>query len=80
MTRSLRIFYVALFMLILTALGIWSMRSFLGFSTNPDATVLNGRWAKAVETHYGWASLAVLVVVPPALCVVVDVDTLLTTE
>ncbi|WLI45706.1 alginate O-acetyltransferase [Pseudomonas beijingensis] len=52
MTRSLRIFYIALFMLILTALGIWSMRSFLGFSTNPDATVLNGRWAKAVETHY----------------------------
>ena len=52
MTRSLRIFYIALFMLILTALGMWSMRSFFGFSTNPDATVLNGRWAKAVETHY----------------------------
>ena len=52
MTRSLRIFYVALFMLILTALGLWSMRSFFGFATNPDATVLNGRWAKAVETHY----------------------------
>nr|BFE94445.1 hypothetical protein GCM10020185_49810 [Pseudomonas brassicacearum subsp. brassicacearum] len=52
MTRSLRIFYIALFMLILTALGLWSMRSFFGFSTNPDATVLNGRWAKAVETHY----------------------------
>ena len=28
------------------------MRSFLGFSTNADATVLNGRWTKAVETHY----------------------------
>ncbi|BBH35234.1 alginate O-acetyltransferase [Pseudomonas sp. St290] len=52
MTRSLRIFYIALFMLILTALGLWSMRSFFGFNTNPDATVLNGRWAKAVETHY----------------------------
>ena len=52
MTRSLRIFYIALFMLILTALGLWSTRSFFGFSTNPDATVLNGRWAKAVETHY----------------------------
>ena len=23
-----------------------------GFSTNADATVLNGRWTKAVETHY----------------------------
>ncbi|QGA51886.1 alginate O-acetyltransferase [Pseudomonas brassicacearum] len=52
MTRSLRIFYIALFMLILTALGLWSMRSFFGFTTNPDATVLNGRWTKAVETHY----------------------------
>ncbi len=52
MTRSLRIFYIALFMLILTALGLWSTRSFFGFSTNPDATVLNGRWTKAVETHY----------------------------
>jgi alginate O-acetyltransferase complex protein AlgJ len=28
------------------------VRSFFGFSTNADATVLNGRWTKAVETHY----------------------------
>jgi alginate O-acetyltransferase complex protein AlgJ len=52
MTRSLRIFYIALFLVTLLALGLWSVRSFLGFSTNADASVLNGRWAKAVETHY----------------------------
>ena len=52
MTRSLRIFYIALFLVTLLVLGLWSMRSFFGFSTNADATVLNGRWTKAVETHY----------------------------
>lgn len=52
MTRSLRIFYIALFLVTLLALGLWSTRSFFGFSTNADATVLNGRWTKAVETHY----------------------------
>ncbi|MBC3206289.1 MULTISPECIES: alginate O-acetyltransferase [Pseudomonas] len=52
MTRSLRIFYIALFLVTLLVLGLWSIRSFFGFSTNADATVLNGRWTKAVETHY----------------------------
>ncbi len=52
MTRSLRIFYIALFLLTLLVLGLWSVRSFFGFNTNADATVLNGRWTKAVETHY----------------------------
>ncbi|AZC16464.1 alginate O-acetyltransferase [Pseudomonas sp. CMR5c] len=52
MTRSLRLFYVALFLVTLLVLGLWSARSFFGFSTNSDATVLNGRWTKAVETHY----------------------------
>ncbi|MGL5997094.1 MAG: alginate O-acetyltransferase [Pseudomonas proteolytica] len=52
MTRSFRILYAALFMALLLALGAWSVRSFFGFNTNADATVLNGRWAKAVETHY----------------------------
>ncbi|NMX91742.1 MULTISPECIES: alginate O-acetyltransferase [unclassified Pseudomonas] len=52
MTRSFRILYTALFMALLMALGAWSVRSFFGFNTNADATVLNGRWAKAVETHY----------------------------
>ena len=52
MTRSLRVFYIALFLVTLTVLGLWSVRSFFGFSTNNEATVLNGRWTKAVETHY----------------------------
>lgn len=52
MTRSLRILYIALFLAMLLCLGAWSLRSFFGFSTGSDATVLNGRWAKAVETHY----------------------------
>ncbi|WP_166365487.1 alginate O-acetyltransferase [Pseudomonas akapageensis] len=52
MTRSLRILYIALFLAMLLCLGAWSLRSFMGFNTNSDATLLNGRWAKAVETHY----------------------------
>ena len=52
MTRSLRVLYISLFLVLLLALGAWSLRSFFGFSTNADATVLNGRWTKAVETHY----------------------------
>ncbi|WP_166365057.1 alginate O-acetyltransferase [Pseudomonas akapageensis] len=52
MTRSLRILYIALFLAMLLCLGAWSLRSFMGFTTNSDATLLNGRWAKAVETHY----------------------------
>ena len=52
MTRSFRVLYIALFLLVLLALGAWSLRSFFGFNTNADATVLNGRWSKAVETHY----------------------------
>ena len=38
MTRSLRVFYIALFLVTLTVLGLWSVRSFFGFSTNNDAT------------------------------------------
>ena len=41
MTRSLRVLYIALFLAVLLALGAWSMRSFLGFSTNADAPPLN---------------------------------------
>jgi len=52
MTRSLRIVYIALFMVTLVVLGLWSTRSFMGFSTSAETTVLNGRWTKAVETHY----------------------------
>lgn len=52
MTRSLRILYIALFLAILLGLGIWSLRSFASFSTSAETTVLNGKWAKAAETHY----------------------------
>jgi alginate O-acetyltransferase complex protein AlgJ len=52
MTRSFRILYIALFLAILLALGLWSLRSFSGFSTSKETTVLNGHWTKAVETHY----------------------------
>ncbi|MDB6049765.1 MAG: alginate O-acetyltransferase [Pseudomonas sp.] len=52
MTRSFRILYIALFLGILLALGIWSLRSFGSFSTSAETTVLNGRWTKAAETHY----------------------------
>ena len=52
MTRSFRVLYIVLFLAMLLVLGLWSTRSFFGFSTNADATVLNGRWTKAVETHY----------------------------
>lgn len=52
MTRSLRILYIALFLAILLVLGIWSLRSFASFSTTSETTVLNGKWAKAAETHY----------------------------
>jgi alginate O-acetyltransferase complex protein AlgJ len=52
MTRSLRILYIALFLATLLVLGAWSLRSFSSFSTSAETTVLNGRWAKAAETHY----------------------------
>lgn len=52
MTRSFRILYVALFLGLLLALGLWSLRGLMGFSTTPQDTVLNGKWAKATETQY----------------------------
>ena len=52
MTRSLRFLYVFLFLAILLVLGLWSLRSFVGFSTSRETTVLNGHWTKAVETRY----------------------------
>ncbi|WP_047280060.1 alginate O-acetyltransferase [Pseudomonas lundensis] len=52
MNRTLRIVYVAFFCALLLGLGLISLRSFMGFNTTDDATVLNGRWSKAVETHY----------------------------
>jgi alginate O-acetyltransferase complex protein AlgJ len=52
MTRPLRIFYIALFLALLLCLGIWSLWSFGSFNRTEQMTVLNGKWAKAVETHY----------------------------
>ncbi len=52
MTRSLRILYIAVFLGLLLGLGLWSLRAFMGFSTTPTDTVLNGKWAKAAETQY----------------------------
>ncbi|CAD5110497.1 alginate O-acetyltransferase [Zestomonas carbonaria] len=52
MTRSLRLLYIALFLALLLVLAVWSLGAFLGFSVPPRATVLDGKWAKAVETRY----------------------------
>lgn len=52
MTRSLRILYVAVFLGLLLAMGIWSLTAFGNFSRTEQMTLLNGKWAKAVETHY----------------------------
>ncbi|AYC31869.1 alginate O-acetyltransferase [Pseudomonas cavernae] len=52
MTRALRIAYIALFLAPLLGLGAWSLRGFIGFSPSADTSLLDGTWAKAVETHY----------------------------
>ncbi|WP_407315129.1 alginate O-acetyltransferase [Pseudomonas sp. nanlin1] len=52
MTRTLRIFYIAIFLALLLCLGLWSLGSFGSFSRTEQMTVLNGKLAKAVETHY----------------------------
>lgn len=52
MTRSLRILYIAIFFGILVMLGLWSLVAFTSFDRTPQMTFLNGKLAKAVETHY----------------------------
>jgi len=52
MTNQLRILYSTLFLGLLLGLGLWSTRSFLEFSPPPGSSVLDGKWAKALETHY----------------------------
>jgi len=52
MTRQLRLLYIALFLGLLLGLGAWSTRAFQGFSLPPQSSVLDGKWAKAVETRY----------------------------
>ena len=52
MTRSLRIFYSLLFLALLTALGLWSLGGFAGFQRTAQMSLLDGKLAKATETHY----------------------------
>lgn len=52
MTRSLRILYIAIFFGILVLMGLWSLVAFTSFDRTPQMTFLNGKLAKAVETHY----------------------------
>ncbi|NBA95058.1 alginate O-acetyltransferase [Pseudomonas sp. R5(2019)] len=52
MTRSLRLLYIALFLGLLVALGLWSLGAFQSLQRTSQMTVLNGKWAKATETHY----------------------------
>jgi len=52
MTRSLRILYSLLFLALLTALGIWSLGGLGGFQRTAQMSLLDGKLAKAAETHY----------------------------
>ena len=52
MTRSLRIFYSLLFLALLSALGIWSLGGLAGFQRTAQMSLLDGKLAKAAETHY----------------------------
>ena len=52
MTRQLRKLYVALFLTVLALLFVWSARNLLSVTLPPDTSVLDGKWAKAVESHY----------------------------
>ncbi|MDE1164963.1 MAG: alginate O-acetyltransferase [Pseudomonas sp.] len=52
MTRSLRVLYILLFLAVLLGMGIWSLWSFASFNRTEQMTVLNGKFTKAVETHY----------------------------
>ena len=52
MTRSLRLFYILLFLAVLLGLGIWSLWSFASFNRTAQMTVLNGKFTQAVQSHY----------------------------
>ncbi|KJK08004.1 alginate O-acetyltransferase [Pseudomonas alkylphenolica] len=52
MTRSLRKLYSALFMLLLLGLGLWSLGGLGSFQRTAQMSVLDGKLAKAAETHY----------------------------
>lgn len=52
MTRSLRILYSLLFLALLGALGLWSLGGLGGFQRTAQMSLLDGKLAKAAETHY----------------------------
>lgn len=52
MTRSLRILYSLLFLALLSALGLWSLGGLGGFQRTAQMSLLDGKLAKAAETHY----------------------------
>lgn len=52
MTRSLRILYSLLFLALLLALGLWSLGGLGGFQRTAQMSLLDGKLAKAAETHY----------------------------
>ncbi|MFQ6574589.1 alginate O-acetyltransferase [Pseudomonas sp. UM16] len=52
MTRSLRKLYSVLFMLLLLGLGLWSLGGLGSFQRTAQMSVLDGKLAKAAETHY----------------------------
>jgi len=52
MTRSLRKLYAVLFMALLLGLGIWSLGGLGSFQRTAQMSLLDGKLAKAAETHY----------------------------
>ncbi|WP_213875220.1 alginate O-acetyltransferase [Pseudomonas sp. dw_358] len=52
MTRSWQIIYISLFLGLLLALGGWSLLSFASFQRTAPMTVLNGRLAQGLQSHY----------------------------
>ncbi|MBH3427941.1 alginate O-acetyltransferase [Pseudomonas alkylphenolica] len=52
MTRSLRKLYSVLFLALLLGLGVWSLGGLSGFQRTAQMSVLDGKLAKAAETHY----------------------------
>ena len=52
MTRSLRKLYSVLFLVLLLGLGVWSLGGLSSFQRTAQMSVLDGKLAKAAETHY----------------------------
>ncbi|WP_330115466.1 alginate O-acetyltransferase [Pseudomonas sp. JS3066] len=52
MIRFSRNAYIALFLAPLLVLGVWSVRGLLDLRLPPDASLHDGKMAKAVENHY----------------------------